>query len=189
MEKTKIGFAMCGSFCMFEAVFKELEGLALRYDVTPIMSETAYSTNTRFGKAEEHRQRAETICGKGILHSIPQVEPIGPKKLFDLIVVAPCTGNTLAKLATGISDSAVSLAVKAHLRNRRPVLIAVSSNDALAANAKNIGILMNTRNMFFVPFRQDDAIKKTASAVADMSLIGVCAEMALQGMQMQPLLR
>ena len=152
------------------------------------MSENTYTTDTRFGKAEEFVQRVENICGKPVLHRISEVEPIGPKKLLDLLVIAPCTGNTLAKLANGISDSAVSLAAKAHLRNERPVLVAVSSNDALSGNARNLGTLMNTKNYFFVPFGQDDAVKKPTSLVAKTEMIPEAVKAALEGRQIQPIL-
>ena len=140
------------------------------------------------GRLRQFRERLETLCGREIVHTIKEAEPFGPKKLLDLLVVAPCTGNTLAKIANGVSDSAVSLAVKAHLRNERPVLIAVSSNDALSGNAKNLGVLMNTRHIYFVPFGQDDAIKKPTSLVAKTEMIPAAVEAALKGEQIQPLL-
>ena len=184
-----IGFALCGSFCTLKKMTDQLERLAeIGYDLTPIMSENTYTTDTRFGKAEEFVQRVENICGKPVLHRISEVEPIGPKKLLDLLVIAPCTGNTLAKLANGISDSAVSLAAKAHLRNERPVLVAVSSNDALSGNARNLGTLMNTKNYFFVPFGQDDAVKKPTSLVAKTEMIPEAVKAALEGKQIQPIL-
>ena len=158
------------------------------YDIVPIMSANTYSTDTRFGTAESFRERVENICSRPVLHTLAEVEPFGPKKLLDLLVVAPCTGNTLAKIANGVSDSAVSLAVKAHLRNERPVLIAISSNDALSGNAKNLGSLMNTRHIYFVPFGQDDAIKKPTSLVAKTEMIPAAVEAALKGEQIQPLL-
>lgn len=188
-SRARIGFALCGSFCTLKKMTDQLERLAeIGYDLTPIMSENTYTTDTRFGKAEEFVQRVENICGKPVLHRISEVEPIGPKKLLDLLVIAPCTGNTLAKLANGISDSAVSLAAKAHLRNERPVLIAVSSNDALSGNARNLGTLMNTKNYFFVPFGQDDAVKKPTSLVAKTEMIPEAVKAALEGKQIQPIL-
>ena len=188
-SRARIGFALCGSFCTLKKMTDQLERLAeIGYDLTPIMSENTYTTDTRFGKAEEFVQRVENICGKPVLHRISEVEPIGPKKLLDLLVIAPCTGNTLAKLANGISDSAVSLAAKAHLRNERPVLVAVSSNDALSGNARNLGTLMNTKNYFFVPFGQDDAIKKPTSLVAKTEMIPEAVKAALEGRQIQPIL-
>ena len=141
------------------------------YDVIPIMSQNAFSTSTRFGKAEETVKRAEEITGKAVLHSVVQTEPIGPKKMCDLLVIAPCTGNTLAKLANGIADTAVTMAAKSHLRNSRPVIIGVSTNDALGAAAKNIGNLMNYKNYYFIPFGMDDCIHKTKSMVCDFSLV------------------
>ena len=188
-SRARIGFALCGSFCTLKKMTDQLERLAeIGYDLTPIMSENTYTTDTRFGKAEEFVQRVENICGKPVLHRISEVEPIGPKKLLDLLVIAPCTGNTLAKLANGISDSAVSLAAKAHLRNDRPVLVAVSSNDALSGNARNLGTLMNTKNYFFVPFGQDDAVKKPTSLVAKTEMIPEAVKAALEGRQIQPIL-
>lgn len=188
-SRARIGFALCGSFCTLKKMTDQLERLAeIGYDLTPIMSENTYTTDTRFGKAEEFVQRVESICGKPVLHRISEVEPIGPKKLLDLLVIAPCTGNTLAKLANGISDSAVSLAAKAHLRNERPVLVAVSSNDALSGNARNLGTLMNTKNYFFVPFGQDDAVKKPTSLVAKTEMIPEAVKAALEGKQIQPIL-
>lgn len=184
-----IGFAMCGSFCTFEPVFHGLEALKKRFpDIIPIQSETAFHTDTRFGRAADLTARLEQICGHSVLHTIDQVEPLGPKKLLDLLVIAPCTGNTIGKLAGGIADSAVSLACKAHLRNGRPVVLAVSTNDGLAGNAQNIGQLLNRRNFFFVPFGQDDAEKKPTSLVADMSRIAETVSLALQGKQIQPVL-
>ena len=183
-----VGFAMCGSFCTFSQVFPVMELLSRDYTVTPIFSETAYSTDTRFGTAREHIVLAEEICGKAPLHRILQAEPIGPKKLFDILVVAPCTGNTLAKLAHGIADTCVTMAVKSHLRNGRPVLIAVSTNDALGAAAENIGKLMGRRHYYFVPLRQDDPREKPRSMVADFSAIPQALEAALEGRQFQPVI-
>ena len=146
-----VGFAMCGSFCTFKEVIPQIEMLKkLNYDIVPIMSEIAYETDTRFGKAEEFRYKIETICKHEILHTIPQVEPIGPKKMLDILVIAPCTGNTAAKLVNGITDTSVTMAAKSHLRNGRPVVIAVSTNDGLACAAKNIGALLNYRNIWLV---------------------------------------
>ena len=155
-------------------------------DVYPIMSDNAYSINTRFGKAEKFRDEIEEICGKSIIHTLTSVEPIGPKKLLDILIIAPCTGNTLGKLANGITDTSVTLAAKAHLRNQRPLLIAVSTNDALAASSKNIGLLMNQKNVYFVPMSQDDAIGKPASVVAHFDKIKDAVFSALYGTQIQP---
>lgn len=186
---TKIGFAMTGSFCTFSRVLTELEKLCLIYpDVTPIMSKTAFETDTRFGSAEYFREQIRSICKKDIISTISQAEPIGPKKLFDVLVIAPCTGNTLSKLALGVTDSNVTMAAKAHLRNERPLLIAPSTNDGLGASAKNLGLLLNTKNVFFVPFGQDDPIKKQKSLVADFSKLIPALESAAEGVQYQPLL-
>lgn len=191
MAKTdlKIGFAFTGSFCTFGTVIKELEKLCEIYpDVTPIMSAAAANTSTRFGSAEAFREKIASVCNKDIITSITQAEPIGPKKLFDILVIAPCTGNTISKIASGITDTSVTLAAKAHLRNERSVLIAPSTNDGLGANAKNIGILLNTKNIFFVPFGQDDPINKHKSLVADFSMIIPAMEEAACGRQYQPVL-
>ena len=189
LKGQKIGIAMCGSFCTFSRAFEQMIKLkAAGAELTPIMSYHASTLDTRFGTAEENIMTAESICGKGVINTIPLAEPIGPKKMFDLLIVCPCTGNTLAKLAAGITDTPVTMAVKSHLRNGSPVLIAVSTNDALSASAKNIGALLSTRNIYFVPFRQDDFIKKPRSAVADFSQIPAAAEAALEGRQIQPIL-
>lgn len=183
-----IGFAMCGSFCTFSQVFPIMEQLAAVHEVIPIYSPAAYGTDTRFGSAQDHIRRAASICGRDPLHTIPQVEPIGPKKLLDALVIAPCTGNTLAKLAHGIADTSVTMAAKSHLRNGRPVLIAISTNDALAGAAENIGRLLVRKNYYFVPFRQDDAVGKPASMVADMTLLPAALDAAVEGRQLQPVL-
>ena len=189
MTKATIGFAMCGSFCTFSKAFTQMQRLVdSGYDVIPIMSQNAFSTSTRFGKAEETVKRAEEITGKAVLHSVVQTEPIGPKKMCDLLVIAPCTGNTLAKLAAGIADGPVTLAAKAHLRNERPVIVAVSTNDALAGNAANLGTLLNRRGYYFVPFGQDSAFKKPRSLVADFTRLPQTVESALRGEQVQPML-
>lgn len=189
MENIRLGFAMCGSFCTYETVLRELSALKETFpDIVPIMSETSYLTDSRFGSSVEFTGRVEAICGRPILKSIPETEPIGPKKLLDVLLIMPCTGNTIAKLAGGIADSAVTLAAKAHLRNERPVVLAVSTNDGLAANARNIGELLNRRNFYFVPFRQDDPVKKPRSLVADMSRAGEAVRAALEGRQLQPIL-
>ena len=188
MSKIRMGFAICGSYCTFDKVFPSAEALAEEYDLTGIMSENAFSTDTRFGCAETMRERLAEITGKPVISTIKDAEPIGPKKLLDILVVAPCTGNTLAKLAGGIADTAVTMACKAHLRNGRPLVIAVSTNDALGTNAKSRGELLNRKNIYFVPFGQDDPEKKPQSAVADMSLISSTARAALEGRQIQPVL-
>ena len=183
-----IGFAMCGSFCTYSKVFPIMELLSRDYQVTPIFSDAAYTTDSRFGTAKEHIEAAYEICGVEPLHTIAQVEPIGPKKLFDVLVIAPCTGNTLAKLAHSIADTPVTMAVKSHLRNGRPVLVAVSTNDALGGAAENIGKLLARKHYYFVPFGQDDACGKPTSMVADFTKIPQALEAALEGRQIQPIL-
>ena len=185
----RIGCAMTGSFCTFRAVFDAWRALRAKgAELIPILSFNAGSLDNRFYTAADARQILTEICGHEILDSIPAVEPIGPKKLLDLLIVAPCTGNTLAKIAAGITDTPVALAVKSHLRNNRPVLLAISTNDALSGSAQNIGKLMNTRNIYFVPFRQDDPEKKPASAVARFEMLPESANLALRGRQIQPIL-
>lgn len=183
-----IGFAMCGSFCTYAEVFPVLEVIASIHTVTPIFSQSAYTADSRFGAAKEHIERAEAICGRKVLSSISDVEPIGPKQLLDALVIAPCTGNTIAKLAHSIADGPVTMAAKSHLRNGRPILIAVSTNDALAGAAENIGKLLNKKNYYFVPFGQDDPIKKPTSMVADFDKLPQALELALEGKQLQPLI-
>ncbi len=187
-DKLRVGVALCGSFCTFGAVLPQIREMCKQFDVVPIMSETAYQTDTRFGAATQHVRELEEMCGRQVLHTVTQTEPIGPKKLLDVLVVAPATGNTLAKLACGIADSAVTLAVKAHLRNERPVVLAVSTNDALGTAAKNIGALLAAKHFYFVPMGQDDPLGKPRSVVADMSRIGDTLLQAVQGKQIQPIL-
>ena len=163
------------------------ERLSKVYDVMPIMSENASSTDSRFGKAEDFKTSLGTMTGRKVVDTIAKAEPIGPKELLDVLIIVPCTGNTIAKLAAGITDSAVTMAAKAHLRNGRPVVIAVSTNDALAGNAKNLGELLARKNYFFVPFYQDDPIKKPTSLVADFDMIESTVEAAMAGKQLQPL--
>ena len=183
-----IGFAMCGSFCTFSQVFPVMERLAQNHKIVPIFSPAVCTINSRFGTAASHMQRATDICGVSPLHGIQEVEPIGPKKLLDALVIAPCTGNTLAKLAHSIADTTVTMAAKSHLRNGRPVLVAVSTNDALAGAAENIGKLLGRKHYYFVPFRQDDPAKKPTSMVADFRMIPQALEAALEGRQIQPLI-
>lgn len=183
-----IGFAMCGSFCTYGQVFPVMEALASQYTLIPIFSQISYTVDSRFGTHREHIDRAEQICGHSVVHTIEQAEPIGPKKLLDALIIAPCTGNTLAKLAHSIADGPVTMAAKSHLRNGRPVIVAVSTNDALAGAAENIGKLLARRHYYFVPFGQDDPEKKPTSMVADFSQIPQTLEMALQGKQLQPVL-
>ncbi len=183
-----IGFAMCGSFCTFHQVFPVMETLAKEHRLIPIFSPAAACTDTRFGSAEDHLKRAEAICQGPVLKEIREVEPIGPKKLLDALIIAPCTGNTLAKLAHSIADTAVTMAAKSHLRNGRPVIIAVSTNDALAGAAENIGRLIVRKNYYFVPFGQDDAAGKPTSMVSDFTKIPPTLSEALEGRQIQPIL-
>ena len=186
--KAKVGFALCGSFCTFEKIFDEMKNLVSEgYDVLPIMSFAASKTDTRFGEAEEHVKKAEDICGKRAILAIKDSEPIGPQKLIDILVIAPCTGNTLGKLAAGITDTPVTMAAKSHLRNQRPVLIGVSTNDGLASSAKNIGLLLNQKNIFFVPMKQDDCQNKPMSIVAEFTKLQPAIEEALKNKQIQPI--
>lgn len=189
LENKKIGFALCGSFCTFSKAFEQMSRLkAAGAHLTPLMSYNASGLDTRFGTAEENVMKAESICGTGVINTIPMAEPVGPKKMFDLLIVAPCTGNTLAKLAAGITDTPVTMAAKSHLRNGGSVLIALSTNDALSASAKNIGTLLNVKNIYFVPFGQDDSAAKPCSASADFSRIPEAAAAAISGRQLQPIL-
>jgi len=183
-----VGFAMCGSFCTYSEVFPIMELLTRDYRVIPIFSSASYSVDSRFGTAREHISLAAEVCGTEVLHTIPQVEPIGPKKLLDALIIAPCTGNTLAKLAHSIADGPVTMAAKSHLRNGRPVIIAVSTNDGLAGAAENIGKLMGRKHFYFVPFRQDDPVKKPTSLIADFAQIPQALSAALEGEQLQPTL-
>lgn len=187
-EKT-VGYALCGSFCTFSKTIPQIKELVSSgYKVLPIMSETAYTTDTRFGKAEEFISEIESITGNKVIHTISGAEPIGPKKMCDLLVIAPCTGNTLAKLSQGITDTAVTMAAKSHLRIKRPVLLCIATNDGLGASAQNIGRLMNTRNIYFVPFGQDDPEKKPNSLVAKFELLPNCVGKALENIQYQPVI-
>lgn len=184
-----IGFALTGSFCTFDIVVKEMQKLVdMGADVIPIATQSVLENDTRFGKARDWIDKIEKITNKKIWKSITQTEPIGPKSLLDVLIVAPCTGNTLAKVANGITDNAVTLAIKAQLRNAKPVVIAVSTNDGLSNNAKNIGILQSKRDIFFVPYTQDNPIKKSNSLVAEMTSIPKTLEYALEHKQIQPLL-
>lgn len=189
LQGIKVGFAFTGSFCTFDKVMPELERIAAEgADIMPIISESVNNFDTKFGKADYWKSRIEGITGKKLVGSIVEAEPIGPKSLLDILVVAPCTGNTLGKLANGITDTPVTMACKAQLRNNKPVVIAVSTNDGLGINAKNLGILLNMKNIYFVPFGQDDPVKKCNSILADMGLITLTVLEALKGKQLQPLL-
>lgn len=189
LKGIKIGYALCGSFCTFEKSFIQMKNLVdMGAEVTSIFSFNSAKLDTRFGKAEDQLKKAENISGKKIIKTIEEAEPVGPKKMFDILIVAPCTGNTLAKLAMSIVDTPVTMAVKSHLRNSKPVVIAVSTNDALSGSAKNIGALLNYKNYFFVPMKQDDYEKKPTSIVADYTLIADTIMLALEGKQIQPIL-
>ncbi|SFQ05431.1 dipicolinate synthase subunit B [Oscillibacter sp. PC13] len=189
MRKERVGFAVCGSFCTHAQVLKELEELVEIYEtVIPIVSEISAFTDTRFGTSDDLLERLEDLTGHEVLCDIPAVEPIGPKSLLDVLVIAPATGNTIAKLAAGITDTAVTMAAKAHLRNGRPVVIAMASNDGLSAGAKNIGELLVRKNYYFVPFGQDNAQGKPCSLVADFTKIPETVDAAIRGEQIQPIL-
>ena len=189
MRTERVGFALCGSFCTHARVLKELEKLCGEYEtVVPVVSEICQATSTRFGTAREFISRVEGLTGHNAIGSVAEGEPIGPKNLLDVLVIAPCTGNTLGKLAAGITDTAVTMAAKAHLRNNSPVVIGLASNDGLSGAAKNLGELLARKNYFFVPFGQDDPEAKPSSLVADFSRIGETVDAALQGRQLQPIL-
>lgn len=189
MEKVRVGFAFCGSFCTYDKAMAALEQVKARYgDVTPIVSERSAQTDTRFGPAHEFMREMERICDRRVITTITGAEPIGPQKLLDVLVIAPCTGATLAKLALGLSDGPVALAAKAQLRNGGPVVVAVATNDGLSVSARNIGDLLCRKNYYFVPFRQDDPEGKPTSLLADMALIPATVDLALRGKQIQPVL-
>ena len=190
LDGLKIGCAMTGSFCTFKKVFEAWRNLKNEgADLYPIMSFNASRLDTRFYSARESMLIFEEITEKKVWNTIEQVEPIGPKKLLDVLVVAPCTGNTLAKIAAGITDTPAALAVKSHLRNGRPVVIAVSTNDGLSGSALNLGKLLNTKHIFFFPFRQDDYKEKPNSLVADFDLLRETVALAAENRQIQPVLR
>ncbi len=189
MESVRAGFAFCGSFCTYEKAIAALERVKADFgDVVPIVSERFAGMDTRFGNAHDFLREIERICDKRVIATIQAAEPIGPKGLLDVLIIAPCTGNTLAKLAAGVTDSSVTMAAKAHLRNGRPLVIALSTNDGLAASARNIGELLCRKNVYVVPFRQDDPKGKPFSLVADFSLVSAAAQAALEGRQLQPVL-
>lgn len=184
----KAGFALTGSFCTHERVLSVMEAMQnTGFALTPILSFNAGRLDTRFGTAKALRERLEKICGCPPIDTIESAEPIGPKRMFDVLVVAPCTGNTIAKLANAITDTPVTMAVKSHLRSERPVVIAVSTNDALSGSAANIGTLLNRRHYYFVPMKQDAPQAKPCSLVAEMEQLPETIEAALAGCQLQPL--
>lgn len=183
-----VGFALCGSFCTYSQIFPVMEELAKTHQVIPIFSFASATIDSRFGTASEHLTRAREICGRSPLRTIEGAEPIGPQKMLDVLIIAPCTGNTLAKLAHSIADTPVTMAAKSHLRNGRPLIVAISTNDALAGAAENIGKLLARKHYYFVPFRQDDPEKKPTSIVADFTRIPETLEAAMNGRQLQPVL-
>ena len=185
----RVGFCMTGSFCTFEKAFAVMKRLSESgCDILPVMSFCAACSDTRFGKASEHIRLAEQLCKKPVITTIAEAEPIGPKSLTDIMIVAPCTGNTTARLAQGITDTPVTMAVKSHLRGEKPVVLACATNDALAGSFKNIAQLMGRKHFYFVPFGQDDPVKKPASLVADFSLAEQTMAAAMTGKQLQPVL-
>ncbi|NLP43874.1 MAG: dipicolinate synthase subunit B [Peptococcaceae bacterium] len=185
----KIGFALTGSHCTLDQAMQVIQKLVDEgADITPIISYSVDQMDTRFGKAEYWKSRLRTITGKEPLRTIPEVEPIGPNNLFDCLIIAPCTGNSLAKLANGITDTPVLMAAKAHLRNLKPLVIAISTNDGLGLNAKNLGLLSSIKHIYLVPYRQDDPIKKPNSLVAHMEMIPETVLKACEGRQIQPIL-
>lgn len=189
IEQPRVGFAFCGSFCTMARAMEALEAVAAQYgQVVPIVSETVAATDTRFGNAHDFMREMERICDRRVIATVKDAEPIGPKKLLDVLVVCPCTGNTLAKLAHGVTDTAVTMAAKAHLRNGGPLVLAVATNDGLAGAAPNLGALLGRKNVYFVPFGQDDCQGKPASLVADFSRVPGAVDAALRGEQLQPVL-
>ncbi|MGI5823709.1 MAG: dipicolinate synthase subunit B [Dethiobacteria bacterium] len=189
LQGIRVGFALTGSHCTLGEVLAQVEKLVVAgARVTPIVSAAVWEVSTRFGEAKEINARLKMITGKEIIRDIVAAEPFGPQKLFDLLIIAPCTGNTLAKLANGITDTAVLMAAKGHLRNQRPVVLALATNDGLGLNAKNIGLLLSTKNIFMVPFGQDDPFQKPNSLVASMGLLLPTAVKALKKEQLQPVL-
>ena len=189
MKNVKLGLALCGSYCTYDKVLAAAEALAEEYELTALMSENASRTDSRFGEAAGFRARLEALTGRPVIDSITAAERVGPERLFDALVIAPCTGNTLAKLAAGITDTAVTMAAKSHLRNGGPVVIALSTNDALSGSAPAIAALLNRKNYYFVPFGQDDPDGKPASLQADFTKITQTVDAALAGRQLQPILR
>lgn len=189
MRNERVGFAVCGSFCTHREALVALKKLCEEYEsVIPIVSESCSVTDTRFGTAQELITELERVTGNTVIRSITEAEPIGPKKLLDILVVAPCTGNTLGKLANGITDTSVTMAVKAHLRNDRPVVLGIATNDGLSGSVKNIATLLTRRNFYFVPFGQDDPVGKPSSLIADLTQLNEAVSAALEGKQMQPVL-
>lgn len=188
-KQLRVGFAFCGSFCTMSRALDALEQTAARFGpVTPIVSETVASTDTRFGTAHDFMREMERICGRRVISTVAGAEPIGPKELLDVLVICPCTGNTLAKLAHGVTDTSVTMAAKAHLRNGRPLVLALATNDGLGASAPNLGAMLGRKNVYLVPFGQDDCVGKPTSLVADFSLVPDTVAAACRGEQAQPVL-
>ena len=189
LKNKNIGFCLTGSFCTFKNTILQMKELVKAgANIIPIMSYNAYKLDSKFGKAKEFKKEIEEITGKEIIHTIQGAEPIGPKKMTDIMVIAPCSGNTLAKLSNGVADTPVLMATKAHIRNERPIVIGVSTNDGLSTSAENLGKLLNRNHYFFVPFRQDNPITKPRSIVFDPKYISKTIEYALAGEQIQPIL-
>ncbi|BED92502.1 MAG: dipicolinate synthase subunit B [Candidatus Paraimprobicoccus trichonymphae] len=188
MKKINLGYAICGSFCNFENSIKQLEILSKKnYEIFPIMSFNAFGLDTKFGKAKDFNDRIESICNKKIINTIVMAEPIGPKKLLDIITISPCTGNTLSKICNAIIDTPVTMAVKSHLRIQRPVVIVLATNDALGTSGQNLGKALNMKNIYFVPLEQDDYIKKPNSLVSNFELLDETIKLALEKIQIQPI--
>ena len=183
-----IGYAFCGSFCTHKKSIEQLKKMrALGYEILPVMSDNVYNFDTRFGKARDLIDEVEEITGNKVIHTIVDAEPLGPKIALEALIISPCTGNTLAKMARGITDTAVTMAAKAHLRSDRPTVLALCSNDALSANLQNISILLERKSVFFVPMRQDDPTGKPHSLVCEFSLLANTLEGALERKQIRPL--
>ena len=188
MDRLRVGFAVCGSFCTLRKALDQMELMAKEVDIIPIVSPIVQTSDTRFGTAEQFMGDMEIISGRTPIKTVVEAEPIGPKGLLDVMVIAPCTGNTLAKLVNGITDTSVTMAAKAHLRNSRPLVLAVATNDALGAAGKNIGALLNTKNIYFVPMAQDDPVGKPTSMIADFTKLRDTVMSAIEGKQVQPIL-
>lgn len=189
IKDLNIGFAMTGSFCTFKKVIPQIKELKkLEANIIPIMSFNSYNLDTKFGKAEEFINEIEDITKNKIIHTIQGAEPIGPKNMTDILVVAPCSGNTIAKLVNSIIDTPVTMAVKSHLRNQKPVIIGISTNDALSGSAENIGKLLNRKNYFFIPFSQDNPITKPTSLVCKFDYLIPTIKEAIKRRQVQPIL-
>lgn len=187
MKKTNLAYVICGSFCTIARSIEKMEELKnLGYEIIPIMSYNAFNWDTKFGKATEFRLKIENICNREIIHTIPEAEPIGPKKMADIMLIAPCTGNTLAKLSNGITDTPALMAAKSHLRINRPLVIALATNDALGASAQNLGKILNTKNVYMVPLKQDNPELKPNSMVSNFDLIQNTINEAMNNKQLQP---